>query len=147
MIPAFTHDGLLPVGVHWAESFVEIEERFGLNGHRLLLLAGFSRACSLLQVAGCREVYLDGSFTSSKELPKDFDACWETNRVDFKILDPVFLDHTNLRAAQKVRFFGEFLPVTLGRAPARIFRETFDLFQRDKQTGKPKGIVGLHLQH
>jgi uncharacterized protein DUF6932 len=147
MIPAYTNEGLLPAGVHWAESLTEIEEHFGVNGHRLRLFVGFSRGCNLLQAVGCREVFLDGSFTTVKETPKDFDACWETDGVDFKSLDPIFLDHANLRAAQKVRFFGEFLPVTMGRAPARIYRETFDLFQRDKQTGKPKGIVGLRLQN
>jgi hypothetical protein len=145
MIPAYTDDNLLPLGVHWAESFTEIEDRFGINGHRLRLLVGFSRGCNLLQAAGCQTVYLDGSFTTPKEYPKDFDVCWETAGVDFKVLDPIFLDMSNRRAAQKVRFFGEFLPVTLARAPARIYRETYDLFQRDKHTGKPKGIVGMRL--
>jgi len=146
MIPAYNSDGNLPPGVHWA-SLTEIEEKFGVNGHRLRLFVGFSRACHLLQAAGCHDVYLDGSFTTTKEYPNDFDACWETAGVDFKLLDPVFLDLANGRAAQKVRFFGEFLPVTLGRSPAHIYRQTFDLFQRDKQTGQPKGIIGLHLQN
>lgn len=145
MIPAFNSDGNLPVGVHWSDSWAEIEDRFGTNGHRQRLLAGMFRGFNLLEIAGCEDVYIDGSFTTTKEFPKDFDVCWETAGVDFKLLDPVFRDHSNQRAAQKARFFGEFLPVTLAEPIGHPRRAIFELFQRDKQTQKPKGIVGFHL--
>lgn len=146
MIPDFEADGLLKPGVHWVASIAELEARFGTNNHRLRLLAGFWRGCNRLEIAGCRDVYLDGSFTTAKEKPQDFDACWDTQGVDFRLLDKVFQDMSNKRAAQKALFFGEFFPVTFGRKPEHVFQETFQLFQRDKQTGKAKGIVGLHLR-
>lgn len=145
MIPASTKPGLLPPGIHWASGWAEVEQRYGINSHRQRLLAGMLRGLQLLQVAGCREAYLDGSFTTEKELPKDFDICWETEGVNFAILDPVFEDMSNLRAAQKLRFFGEFLPVTVKKPKGHPYRETFELFQRDKQTRDPKGIVALRL--
>ena len=144
MIPDFEADGLLKPGIHWAASIAELEARFGTNDHRLRLLAGFTRGCNRLEIAGCRDVYLDGSFTTAKEKPKDFDACWDTAGVDFALLDKVIREIN--RPAQKALFFGEFFPVTFGREPAHVFQETFKLFQRDKQTGKAKGIVGLHLR-
>lgn len=49
--------------------------RCGYTPHRLILLAGPKAALDLLRAAGCRRVYVDGSFVSSEEAPGDFDAC------------------------------------------------------------------------
>jgi hypothetical protein len=54
-----------------------------------------------------------GSFATNKEVPGDFDACWDTTNVDFKILldiEPVLLDLSNNCAAQKAKFGGELFP-------------------------------------
>lgn len=42
--------------------------------------------------------------------PGDFDACWDTDGVDLDVLDPVLLDLSNHRAAQRQRFGGELFP-------------------------------------
>ena len=101
-----TNGNLLP-GVHFA-TWREIEARLAFNPHRLRLLAGFRRACRQLRKAGCRLVYLDGSFVTRKEHPGDFDACWEVQNVDDAKLDLIFLDFSRSRAAQKQEFLGEF---------------------------------------
>ena len=44
-----------------------------------------------LKNAGCLTVYLNGSFVTNKEVPNDFDACWEEDGVDPAVLDPVLL--------------------------------------------------------
>lgn len=145
MLPAFTPSGLLPAGVHPA-SFDDVVERFGTNAHRRTLLRGFQRAAAALSFAGCRVLYLDGSFVTDVPLPHDYDVCWEMAGVRAADLDPVFLDFGNGRAAQKAKYLGEFFPA---HAPATLLPPlaTFlTFFQTDKATGDPKGIVRLNLE-
>jgi hypothetical protein len=145
MIQSFVN-GLLPVGIHSVDSWAELEEAFGFNQHRRRLLAGLKDACYQLAAVGCKTVYLNGSFVTSKELPGDTDVCWDDTGVDFDALEreyPVFLDFTNKRAVQKARFGGEFFPTS---ATADEYGRTFlEFFQQDRD-GNPKGIVKLDLE-
>jgi len=142
MLPTFTAHGLLPEGVHQA-TLEEVQERFGGNERRDELLTGLAEALRLLRAAGCRRVYINGSFVTSKELPNDIDACWDINGVDVAALDPVFFDFDNGRAAQKARFGAEFFPA---QVPEGITGRAFlDFFQVDRQTGEPKGIIEIEL--
>ena len=143
MIPEWLKNGDLPPGVHFA-AWSEIEARFSFNSRRRRLLKGFREACQELQRAGCRLVYLDGSFVTRKEHPADFDACWDVREVDEEKLNPVFWDFSKGRAAQKGRFRGEFFPAQLPEgATGRAF---LDFFQVNKMTGAPKGIVAIRLR-
>lgn len=142
MIPEFNADGLLPRGVHPA-TLEEVLERFGGNERREQLLNGLVEALRLLRAAGCRRVYVNGSFVTSKERPNDIDACWDIDGVDADALDPVFFDFAAGRAAQKARFGAEFFPAQVPEGlTGRVF---LDFFQVDKQTGEPKGIIELRL--
>jgi len=59
-------------------------------------------------------------------------------------LDPILLDFSNGRAAQKAKYLGELFPAeTPEGSTGRTFLE---FFQIDKQTGRPKGIVGINLE-
>jgi hypothetical protein len=63
--------------------------------------------------------------------------------VDPDLLDPVLLVFANQRAAQKAKYGGEFFPAESAADP---FGTRFlEFFQRDKQTGDPKGIVTIDL--
>ena len=94
-------------------------------------------------IAGCKAIFLDGSFVTAKEQPGDFDACWDMDGVDANEVDPVFFDFDDGRAAQKARFGGEFFPAKL---PEGWSGKTFlEFFQSDRDTGSPKGIVGIDL--
>ena len=53
--------GNLPPGVHEA-TWDEFLARYGYTPHRLALLAGLKLALDGLRTAGCRRVYVDGSF-------------------------------------------------------------------------------------
>jgi hypothetical protein len=142
LIPEFTADGLLPQGVHPAP-LEEVLERFGGNKRREQLLTGLVEALRLLRAAGCRRVYINGSFVTSKERPNDIDACWDIDGVDADALDPVFFDFADGRAAQKARFGAEFFPA---QVPEGLTGRAFlDFFQVDRQTGEPKGIIELRL--
>jgi hypothetical protein len=142
VIPPFSTNGNLPPGVHRA-TWEELAERFGANDHRRRLLQGLRAALLLLKAAGCRTVYVDGSFVTAKEAPGDFDACWDVTGVDEALVAPIFFDFSRRRAAQKVRFLGEFFPAQL---PEGMSGLTFlEFFQTDRETGRPKGIIAVDL--
>ena len=142
MIPSFDERGNLPPGIHSA-TWDEIVERYATNERREQLLDGLRDAIRSLRAAGCSRVYLDGSFIAEKELPGDFDACWEMDGVDPEMLDPVLLDFTDLRAAQKARFGGELFPAEVAAESGGI--PFIEFFQRDRVTRLPKGIIGINL--
>jgi hypothetical protein len=146
MIPAFNPaSGNLPPGVHTA-TWDEILERYGYASHRRALLAGLKAALDALRIAGCRRLYLDGSFVTGKEVPNDFDACWEMADVDFDALeqrDPVLLDWSNRRGAQKAKFGGELFIAEVAADPWGT--PYLEFFQRDRDTGEPKGIIAIDL--
>lgn len=142
-IPPFREGGNLPQGIHEA-AWEEIIARFGGTVWRRNLLAGLQEALENLRDAGCRRAYIDGSFVTAREVPGDFDACWETPGVDPALLDPVLLEFANARAAQKERFRGELFPAEAVADPDGT--RFLDYFQRDKLTGEPKGIVALDLE-
>ena len=143
MIPGWLSNGILPSGVHFA-AWPEIEERLAFNPLRKRLLEGFKQACSNLREAGCRLVYLDGSFVTTKEHPGDFDACWDIQHVEDSLLNPVFFDFSQGLAAQKRLFLGEFFPAQLPEgATGKAFVE---FFQLSKTTRELKGIVGIRLR-
>ena len=89
MVPCFDSGGNLPAGVHWAD-WADLSNRFGGTPHRQRLLSGLRKALKALRAAGCEIVYLDGSFVTSNDHPRDFDACWDVMGVDAQRLDPVF---------------------------------------------------------
>ena len=132
---------LLPPGIHWA-TLDEIEERFATNDVRRRLFNGFKNVVEALRQANCQRLYLDGSFVSAKEHPADFDGCWEPQYVIGALLDPVLLDFSNKRAAQKAKFGGEMFIATDTMQSGKTFLE---FYQVDKDTGNPKGIVGIRL--
>ncbi len=101
-------------------------------------------AMESLRRAGCRTVYSDGSFVTSKEIPNDFDACWEEAGVEPEVLDPVLLRFDVGRAEQKARYLRELFPASIG---ATVSGTSFrDFFQTDRVTDRAKGIVAVDLR-
>ncbi len=109
-----------------------------------MLLSGLRAALENLKSAGCTRAYIDGSFVTDKEYPNDYDACWEEAEVNPYALDPVLLDFSDARAAQKAKYLGELFPAG---AIADSHRRTYlDFFQIDRDTENPKGIVSIYLE-
>lgn len=142
MIPAFDSEGNLPPGVHWA-NWNDLTMRFGSNHWRQQLLAGLSRALANLKQAGCQTVYIDGSFVTCKEIPQDYDACWEESGVDLSMLDRVFLVFNDGRVQQKAKYMGEFFPASHMDAASGL---SFLAFFQTSRIGTSKGIVALDLR-
>ena len=140
MIPAFeAGSGRLPQGEHEA-TWDEICDRFGWNPRRQRLLSGLAEGLAILGEAGCTRVWLNGSFVTAKDEPGDFDSVWQPAGTDRDVLErlgPELLDLTNHRAAQKLRFGGEFFPNVVEGSSGKSFEQ---FFQTDRD-GNPKGIV------
>jgi hypothetical protein len=143
MIPPFDPvTGNLPAGEH-AASWQEVVDRFGWTSWRQQLLRGLLDALRLLKAAGCRRVHIDGSFVAAKESPADFDACWDSDGVDFDALDVRLLTFDRGRSAQKAAFRGElFIADSQADPQGRRFR---DFFQTDRD-GRQKGIIIIELE-
>jgi hypothetical protein len=132
---------VLPPGVHWA-SLSEIESHFGQTARRAKLFQGVLAVAEALRRANCERMYLDGSFVTEKIEPYDFDGCWDPTNVIGALLDPILLDFSNGRTAQKLKYGGEmFVSLALNAGTATFL----DFFQREKVTGAAKGIVGIDL--
>jgi hypothetical protein len=143
MIPPIDSTGNLPSGVHWA-TWQELVDRFGKSRHRRQLLTGLKTALDALRIAGCRIVYIDGSFVTAKQVPNDFDACWDIDGVDPALLDPILLTFDYGRAAQKAKYLGELFPAQFNEGGSGT---TFlEFFQIDKESGNPKGIIAIDLR-
>jgi hypothetical protein len=142
MIPPFDDEGNLPPGIHPA-AWREVESRFGQTAHRRRLLDGLRRALDTLRAAGCRRVYVDGSFVTAKVEPGDFDGCWEVDGVDPDKLDPVLLTFADKRAAQKEKYYGELFLADARADPSGM--RFIDFFQRDRD-GNAKGILAIDLK-
>ncbi len=145
MIPLLIDIGslwkVLPPGIHEA-TLDEVEKRFAINDDRQRLFDGFRRAVKALRTAGCKTVYLDGSFVTEKPNPADFDACWDDAGVDVSRLDRVFLDFKNKRRAQKQKYMGELFLAGMSAISGKAF---INFFQTDRHTGKTKGIIRICL--
>lgn len=142
MIPPFDRRGNLPPGIH-AATWPEFVARFGGTAHRVKLLDRLWGAMASLRDAGCKRLYVDGSFVSAKQVPNDFDGCWELEGVDPEKVDPTLLDFEDIRAAQKKTFGGELFIADWRAEPSGTCFVEF--FQRDRD-GNNKGIIAIDLR-
>ena len=133
---------VLPVGVHPAD-LRAIADAFAVNPQRKSLFDGLVEGAHDLASAGCRRIYVDGSYVTNKPIPGDYDVCWEPEGVDVGLLDRVFLDFSKGRAAQKAKYGGEFFPSC---AEADHAGSSFlEFFQLERHSGARKGIVLVEL--
>jgi len=140
----FNIRGILIPGIHeitWAEFIQD----YSFSPRRVYLFEGMHKALLHFKAAGCKRIYIDGSFVSKKVEPGDYDACWDTTGVNLLLLDTIF--HSELckgTLAQKIKYYGEFYPATsVEDASGMTF---LDFFQTDKSTGNRKGLIQIELR-
>src|SRR5688500_5465511 len=113
MIPQFTDEGLLPPGVHETD-LEELKGKMGWSRNRRELLEGLEEALELMASWGVVRVYLDGSFVTDKDRPKDVDGCYDlaedVSAEDLGRLAPIFPPSPSNRAEAKRRFGVDFFP-------------------------------------
>lgn len=143
MVPPFSALGLLPPGIHQG-IWEEVLRQYGGNGRRREILEAVRHAATTLARAGCRRLWIDGSFVSDKFVPSDWDGCWDPVGVDPSLLEPVFLDFSPAgRHRMKIKYLADLFPASIREASSGLL--FVDYFQIDKATGAPKGIVLLEL--
>lgn len=143
MIPEFDENGNLPPGVHFCE-WEEFVDRFGTTDLRLRLMRGLQMAMQQLKAAGCRTIYINGSFVTSKSDPGDFDACWDWEDVDINYLRreaPKLLNFYD-RAGQKSKYKGEIFRADQPVGDYGLI--SLEFFQRDRNLNA-KGIIAIDL--
>ena len=121
----------------------EIAHVFAVNPQRRTQFQGLVAGAQNLASAGCRRIYVDGSYVTNKPIPGDYDVCWEPDGVNFGLLDGVLLDFSDGRAAQKAKYGGEFFPSSA--AADHAGNSFLDYFQRERHSGARKGIVLVEL--
>jgi hypothetical protein len=143
MIPAPNAIGELPPGMHLA-TLEEVEAVLVTTPRRRRLFEGLRRTIQNLHAAGVCRVFIDGSFVTTKADPNDVDGCWEwTEEVHLDLLDPVFLDFTQVRRAMRDKYGVDFFLATWVEAGSGL---TFlDFFQRNR-ADELKGIIQLDLE-
>lgn len=143
-IPWFDENGNLPPGAYHA-TLEDIEKRFTWNAKRLSLFRSLKRALANLAAAGVRRVWIDGSFVTAKQEPKDVDGCWEfdSRTVDPEKLDDVFVDPDPLRRPMWLKYGVDFFIAGTRLANGRGHRVE-EYFQKDPR-GNPKGILVVDL--
>jgi hypothetical protein len=76
-IPEFDPStGYLPAGEHLA-TWAEVEARFGTTPKRRQLMGGLSFVVRRLRERGVTTIWVDGSFVTAKERPRDVDVIYE----------------------------------------------------------------------
>jgi len=108
------------------------------------MIDGLELAMTQLKAAGCRTIYIDGSFVTSKPNPGDFDACWEPEDMDYDHLcqnAPRLLNYLD-RSAQKSTYKGELF--RSDQPVGNYGLVSIEFFQRDRQFN-PKGIIAIDL--
>ncbi len=138
MIPKFNKEGVLPEGVHDA-TLEDIERRFATTPIRKKLFRGFKLLVKDLASAGCRTLYLNGSFITEKQEPKDYDACWETDGVD-NTISPILRDIKTFKDERKRKYCGDIFYC----AP-ELGADFLHFFQLGRD-GKSKGVIRIDLR-
>lgn len=141
MIPDF-QGGRLPPGVHQA-TLEELRAKLGWGQRRKYLINGLEMALRLMGNCGIKRVYLDGSFVTDKDRPRDIDGCYDVPPgANLGAMYPMWPCTFRNRDVSKDMFGVELFP---SRAPATASGEPYiSFFQKDRQ-GHGRGIVSLEL--
>lgn len=141
---AFNQDGYLIAGIH-SIPWDDFMQRYSFSSRRKNLFTGMRLALLNFRDAGCKHVYIDGSFVTTKFEPNDYDACWEVGQhIKWNLLDPVFVNVPRHGTdPQIIKYGGEFYPdkIIEGRSGLTFL----DFFQQDRD-GNRKGIVRIDLR-
>ena len=149
MIPAFEETtGGLPPG-DYAATLTEIGKRFGFTPRRRWLFKGLRLAVEAFLAAGIEEVYIDGSFCTTKRDPGDIDGYWvEPDAGVYDRLDPYWIDFEGVLVPHlkkwKWRMWAEhglefFIHPSMEAAPDVGFPQFF----RSDRDGRPRGVIRI----
>ena len=109
----------------------------------MIIVAKMAVLIEHLKDVGCKSLFIDGSFVASKDLPNDYDACWDVTGVKFESVDKVLLDGSDDGKMQmEAKYGGDIRPDKF--SPRESDATYFEFFQLDRN-GEAKGIIQLLL--
>ncbi len=145
MLPALLKEGFLPPGIYEI-GLDELKQRFAYTIWRIELFNNLKRLMNDLKSIGCKCIYVDGSFVTTKRIPGDIDVCWEDLNVDYDIAEqkmPILFDFKDKRANQQREYKCDIFPA---HSIADHFGTLYiDFFQKDKATNNKKGIIKINI--
>jgi hypothetical protein len=144
VLPDFTPEGDLPVGVHLAE-WEEFVSRFGTStARRMWLLGRLHAILSLAASSGkLRRVFVWGSFVTTKASPKDVDLLLILDE-DFEMQDVpsaalAVFDSVRARLLYESDVF--WARASIGNETLNLWLETYQI----SRSFRKRGIVELEL--
>ncbi len=141
-IPPFNQYGLLPPEIHPA-SLEELVQKLGFSSKRQdLIEQGLKPVVERLKALGVREVYLNGSFTTSKPSPGDIDGYVLTTVGS--ALETEMAEH---QEEWKATYRMDMWPAYTDQS-GEMSQAAWDVFfgHTKEQPPKAKGIVKLILE-
>jgi hypothetical protein len=149
VIPPFDETtGGLPAGDH-AATLGEISKRFGFTPRRRWLMKGLRLAVKAFWAAGIEEIYIDGSFCTSKRDPGDIDGYWVEPDADvYDRIEPYWIDFELVLVPHlrkwKWRMWADhglefFIHPAMAATPELGFPEFF----RQDREGRARGLVRI----
>lgn len=144
MIPEFDENGNLPTGIHSA-SIEEVVTRFGgpsqVRQMRTTNLMLFYNLVKDFAVG----MYIDGSYTTSKLSPGDIDIILMLpSNFNFKS-SPQSLRVAQIIINGRTQYQLHTFAIKKG-VERKKFRERFDWFTREKNSGEEKGIIYVECE-
>lgn len=117
------------------------EAQFASTPHRRRLFESFKELAKDLKEAGCKRIFLDGSFITRKDKPGDFDACWEPFELVNRPKDAFLIDESvEGWKARKAKYLGDIFPRHADKYGDRV-----EKWQFDERTERQKGIIFIDL--
>lgn len=138
MILEFDQNGNLPPGIHVA-TIQEVEARFTNNIQRKRLFQALLKVLGILRGCNCPEVYLNGSFITTKSEPEDYDLCYEPTGINGTEEFKQFLE---TRETRKKEYLGDIFP----RMPQPPYETDHVEDWQIGRDGEVKGIIRIILR-
>ena len=141
-IPPFNPYGLLPPGIYPA-SLEELAQKLGFSSKRQDLIGqGLKSMVERLKALGVRDVYLNGSFTTSRPSPGDIDG-YVLTTVGSALETEIAEHQEEWKATYQVDLWPAYTD-----QPGEMSRAAWEVFfgHTKDQPPKAKGIVKLILE-
>jgi hypothetical protein len=135
----FNQDGNLHETIQL--SFGDFKLQFGINKSRIEKIERLLIFLKLFKSFGCNNVYIVGSFITSKEFPNDIDLCVDITNVDYKKLAKGYPELLSAKGIKKIKDEHKIhLPLFFDFGST----ELLDWFRKDRDDN-PRGLVKIYL--
>ena len=133
----------LKPGIHEL-TWDEFEQMYSIDEVRIEFIARMKELIKMLKEAGCKKIYINGSFITKKKRPGDYDLLWEDgDHIDYDKLDPIIRYPWNHEEGRKKKFKGDIYPA--GIIASQVPSQTFLEFFQKTRDGREKGIIMIKI--